>query len=318
MCRKLGDDQSLGYLATILIKVIPFEYAEMTDSIAQGWFTEIFDQQGSAFSLKIRSKLESVQSEFQTIEIFDTETFGKLMVIDGCTMVSSRENFVYHEMMSHVPLFAHPNPVDVAIIGGGDCGTLREVLKHDSVQRVSQIDIDEQVTRMAEKYFPELCESNQDPRANILFDDGIQWIKNCPDGSLDIIIIDSTDPVGPAAGLFAVDFYQDCMRALKDGGMIVQQSESPLYHSKSIIKQIHLDMATAGASSSHTFQFPQVIYPSGWWSCTLASKGGDATSFRIEDSALKSFETQYYNADIHAGGLALPEFLRRDLGLDEV
>lgn len=288
----------------------------MSDSVADGWFTEFFDQEGSAFSLKVRAKLETVQSEFQKIEIYQTETFGNLMVIDGCTMVSSRENFVYHEMMSHVALFAHANPQDVAIIGGGDCGTLREVLKHDGVSRVTQIDIDEQVTRMAEKYFPELCQSNQDPRADIRFDDGIRWIKECPDNSLDVIIIDSTDPVGPAAGLFAVDFYQDCMRALRQGGLLVQQSESPLYHSDSIIKQIHLDMAQAGASSSHTFQFPQVIYPSGWWSCTLASKGGDATDFRIEDAALKTFETQYYNADIHAGGLAVPEFMRRTLGLD--
>lgn len=289
----------------------------MSDSVADGWFTEFFDQEGSAFSLKVRTKLETVQSEFQKIEIYDTETFGHLMVIDGCTMVSTRENFVYHEMMSHIPLFAHTNPEQVAIIGGGDCGTLREVLKHNSVKRVSQIDIDEQVTRMAEKYFPELCQSNQDPRANILFDDGIRWIKECPDNSLDVIIIDSTDPVGPAAGLFAVDFYQDCMRALRQGGLLVQQSESPLYHSASIIKQIHIDMAEAGASSSHTFQFPQVIYPSGWWSCTLASKGGDATEFRIEDAALKDFATQYYNADIHAAGLAVPEFMRRQLGLDQ-
>ncbi|ASP38159.1 spermidine synthase [Bacterioplanes sanyensis] len=288
----------------------------MTHPLADGWFTEIFDQQGSAFSLKVTAHLEQVTSEFQTIDMYDTETFGKLMVIDGCTMVSSRENFVYHEMMAHVPLFSHPNPKRVAIIGGGDCGTLREVLKHPSVEVAYQIDIDEQVTRMAEKYFPELCESNADPRAQILFADGIDWIKQREAGSLDVIIIDSTDPVGPAEGLFAVDFYQDCMRALDQQGVVVQQSESPLYHSDSIIKKIHTDMASAGASTSHTFPFPQVIYPSGWWSCTLASKGGDATVFRIEDAASKSFRTQYYNAEIHAAALALPEFMKRALQLD--
>merc|ERR1711879_191232 len=165
---------------------------------------EVFDQQGSAFSLKVSEKLDSVQSDFQCIDIYQTETFGKLMVIDGCTMVSTRENFVYHEMMSHVALFSHPRPMRVAIIGGGDCGTLREVLKHSDIAQVWQIDIDEQVTRMAEKHFPKLCESNADPRARILFDDGIQWIKNREPESLDVIIIDSTDPVGPAEGLFAV------------------------------------------------------------------------------------------------------------------
>ena len=287
----------------------------MTQPLQNGWFTEVFDQQGSAFSLKITEKLDSVKSDFQTIDIYQTETFGKLMVIDGCTMVSTRENFVYHEMMSHVALFAHPAPKRVAIIGGGDCGTLREVLKHDGVEQAWQIDIDEQVTRMAEKHFPELCESNNDPRANILFDDGIKWIKDCEPESLDVIIIDSTDPVGPAEGLFAVEFYQDCFKALSPEGIVVQQSESPLYHSKSIIRKIHIDMAEAGATSSHTMPFPQVIYPSGWWSCTLASKGGDATSFRIEDAANKSFRTEYYNAEMHAAGLALPEFMRRDLEL---
>jgi len=289
----------------------------MTHPLADGWFTEVFDQEGSAFSLKVKAKIDSAQSEFQTIDIYDTETFGKLMVIDGCTMVSTRENFVYHEMMSHVALFTHPAPKRVAIIGGGDCGTLREVLKHPGVEQATQIDIDELVTRMSEKYFPELCESNDDPRANILFADGIQWVKDCEPESLDIIIIDSTDPVGPAEGLFAVDFYKDCFKALAPNGIVVQQSESPLFHTNSIIKKIHEDMAEAGASSSHTMPFPQVIYPSGWWSCTLASKGGDATSFRIEDAASKSFRTEYYNAEIHAAGLALPEFMRRALGISD-
>ncbi len=289
----------------------------MTHPLADGWFTEVFDQEGSAFSLKVKAKIDSAQSEFQTIDIYDTETFGKLMVIDGCTMVSTRENFVYHEMMSHVALFTHPNPKRVAIIGGGDCGTLREVLKHPGVEQATQVDIDELVTRMSEKHFPELCESNDDPRANILFADGIQWVKDCEPESLDIIIIDSTDPVGPAEGLFAVDFYKDCFKALAPNGIVVQQSESPLFHTESIIKKIHEDMAVAGASSSHTVPFPQVIYPSGWWSCTLASKGGDATSFRIEDAANKAFRTEYYNAEIHAAGLALPEFMRRALGISD-
>ena len=288
----------------------------MTHTLGNDWFTEAFESEGSAFSLKIKAKLDSVTSDFQTIDIYDTETFGKLMVIDGCTMVTTRENFVYHEMMSHVALFAHPNPKRVAIIGGGDCGTLREVLKHPSVEQVFQIDIDEQVTRMSEKYFPELCESNHDPRATILFDDGIKWVKECEPDSLDIIIIDSTDPVGPAEGLFAVDFYRDCFSALRDQGIVVQQSESPLYHTNSIIAGIHKDMGAAGASSSHTFQFPQVIYPSGWWSCTLASKGGDATDFRVEDAVAKPFQTEYYNAELHAAGLALPEFMKRALGVE--
>lgn len=287
----------------------------MSDNSAlkNGWFTETFESEGSGFSLKITEKLESVKSEFQTIDIYATQTFGNLMVIDGCTMVSTRENFVYHEMMSHVPLFAHNNPEHVAIIGGGDCGTLREVLKHQSVRQAWQIDIDEQVTRMAEKYFPELCESNQDPRAHILFDDGINWIKQAAPESLDVIIIDSTDPVGPAEGLFAVDFYKDCFKALKKDGVLVQQTESPLYHTGSIIKNVKTDLADSGFNSSHCFVFPQVIYPSGWWSCTLAKKSGDACEFRMQDAQNKPFSTQYYNVGMHQAGLNLPEFMQKIL-----
>ena len=277
------------------------------------WFTEEFTSEGSAFSLKVKEKLHEEQTPYQLLEMYDTQTFGKLMVLDGCTMLTTRDNFLYHEMMSHVPLFSHENPKKVVIIGGGDCGVLKEVLKHPGVEDVWQIDIDEAVTRASEKYFPELCESNNDPRAHLLWQDGIKWIKEAPQGSIDVLIIDSTDPVGPAEGLFAVDFYKDCNRALGANGILVQQSESPLFHSNSIIKKIHQDLAEAGFNSSHTFPFPQPIYPSGWWSCTLGKKQGDATQFRKNAAHNMEFETEYYSADIHQGALSLPPFMKKIL-----
>ena len=289
----------------------------MTQPFAEGWSSEVMHEHGSAFSLKVTAKLDSVQSPYQLIEIYDTATYGKLMVIDGSNMVTTRDNFLYHEVLAHTALFTHPDPRRVLIIGGGDCGTLREVLKHPNVEKVWQIDIDEMVTRMSEKYFPELCESNHDPRANILFADGIEWIKNCEPGSIDVIIVDCTDPVGPAVGLFASDFYRDCFRALGPRGLLMQQSESPLYHTHSVIRKMHEDLTIAGATSSHTVPFPQPIYPTGWWSCTMASQELDVTSFRIEDSAEKPFRTEYYNAEIHAASLAVPEFLRRSLDMGE-
>lgn len=280
----------------------------------KNWFTEEFTSEGSAFSLKVKEKLHEEQTPYQLLEMYDTQTFGKLMVLDGCTMLTSRDNFLYHEMMSHVPLFSHEQPKKVVIIGGGDCGVLKEVLKHPGVEAVWQIDIDEAVTRASEKYFPELCESNNDPRAHLLWQDGIKWIKEAPEGSIDVLIIDSTDPVGPAEGLFAVDFYKDCNRALGVNGILVQQSESPLFHSNSIIKKIHQDLAEAGFNSSHTFPFPQPIYPSGWWSCTLGKKQGEATQFRKSDAHNMAFETEYYSADIHQGALSLPPFMKKILG----
>jgi len=276
----------------------------------QQWFTEIFQPSGSAFSLEITEKLAEVQSPFQHIEMYQTTQFGKLMVIDGVIMLSSRDNFLYHEMLSHPVLFTHPDPKQVVIIGGGDCGTLREVLKHRSVEQVTQIDIDEQVTRMAEQYFPELCASNQDPRATLLFDDGIKYMREAAPSSLDVVIVDSTDPIGPGEGLFNRAFYQSCYDALKPGGILVQQSESPLIHLP-LLNDMRQAMQDAGFAALQTLNFPQMVYPSGWWTCTLARKAADFNGFRLSDAQQLDFDTQYYNAEIHQASMALPQFMKR-------
>lgn len=277
------------------------------------WFTEVFQNEGTGFSLKVTKKCHEEHSQYQFLEIYETETFGNLMVIDGCVMLTTRDNFLYHEMMSHPALFTHPKPKNVVIIGGGDCGTLKEVLKHSTVEKVTQVDIDERVTRLSEQFFPELCTSNNDPRATLLFDDGIKWVKNAEQGSIDVIIIDSTDPVGPAEGLFAIDFYRDCFNALATNGIVVQQSESPLLHSESIIKKVHQDMKAVGFETTHTLPFPQPVYPTGWWSATIALKKGELSSLRTNAIETKNFETEYYNLGIHQGALATPEFMKRVL-----
>ncbi|MCT6701091.1 polyamine aminopropyltransferase [Rheinheimera sp. 4Y26] len=284
----------------------------MSELISKQWFTEIFQPSGSAFSLQIHQKLAEVQSPFQHIEVYETTDFGNMMVIDGVIMLSSRENFLYHEMLSHPVLFTHPNPQQVVIIGGGDCGTLREVLKHRSVQAVTQIDIDEQVTRMAEQYFPELCASNNDPRVTLLFDDGIKYMREAAPESLDVVIVDSTDPIGPGEGLFNRAFYQSCFNALKPGGILVQQSESPLIHLE-LLNAMREAMKDAGFAALQTLNFPQMVYPSGWWTCTLARKGQPFDGFRREDVDNADFSTEYYNADIHQAAMAWPNFMRRKL-----
>lgn len=273
------------------------------------WFYEHFEQSGSAIGFRVTGKLDEVQSRFQKIEIWDTTDWGKLMVIDGAIMLTSRDNFLYHEMMAHPVLFTHSNPKRVVIIGGGDCGTLREVLKHKEVEHAVQVDIDEQVTRMAEKYFPELCDSNADPRVELLFDDGIEYMKNQAPESIDVIIVDSTDPVGPAEGLFNEAFYTSCVKALRSGGILVQQSESPLVHLP-LIKAMRHHMAAAGFAHCRTLTFPQPSYPTGWWSCTLARKGGELVGFRERGAHSKVFQTRYYNVDTHRAALAAPEFMR--------
>lgn len=278
-------------------------------TLDENWFTEI--HAGTAFSLRIRSKLHEEQSAFQKIEVYDTEAFGRMMVIDGCIMLTDRENFIYHEMMAHPVLFAHPAPKRVAIIGGGDCGTLREVLKHDCVEQVTQVDIDERVTRVAEQFFPQLCAANGDPRARILFDDGIAFIANAEPGSFDVIIIDSTDPVGPAEGLFALPFYRNCLRALARDGILVQQSESPLLHAETILKPLHNDLRQAGFLDVLTLHFPLASYPSGWWTASLAAKDSAISFYREEEAEEIPFATLYYNAAVQRAAAATPEFFRR-------
>ncbi len=274
------------------------------------WITEVCEEGASAFSLKSRDTVFSQQSKFQKVEVFDTVGYGKLMMIDGFNMLSSRDNFLYHEMMSHPALYTHPAPRRVAIIGGGDCGTLREVLKHPEVEQVTQIDIDETVTHAAELHFPELCESNADPRAQLLFRDGIRWVEETVPGSVDLIIVDSTDPIGPGEGLFSPAFYAACHRALDDGGIIVQQSESPLIHQE-LLQRMYRDLLSSGFAEVRTLFFPQPIYPTGWWSATLGSKDRQLDNFRDRDAANAGFETCYYNAEIHRAAFAQPEFFRR-------
>jgi spermidine synthase len=277
-----------------------------------GWFSEVLGELGSAFSLRITAKLHEEQSPYQHIEIYATEAFGNLMVIDGSIMLSARDNFLYHEMLSHPALFTHPAPRRVCIIGGGDCGTLREVLRHPEVEQVTQIDIDERVTRLAEQYFPDLTEGNSDPRARLLFDDGIAWMARAQPASLDLIIVDSTDPVGPAVGLFTQGFFETCLRALAPSGIIVQQSESPLLH-LDILRDMHAAMRAAGFADVKSLFFPQPVYPSGWWSATMARKGEAIVGFREDVVNRRPFATRYYNAEIHRAALAQPEFFRREI-----
>lgn len=278
------------------------------NSTKKKWFTEVCAKSGSAFSLAYTDKLHEEQTPFQNIAIYQTEHFGKLMIIDGCTMLSQRDNFIYHEMMTHPALFNHPEPRDVAIIGGGDCGTLQEVAKHPCVEKITQVEIDERVTRLAEEYFPELCTANSDPRCHLVFADAIQWMQNTAEDSLDIIIIDSTDPIGPAEGLFQLAFYQHCRKALRKNGILVQQSESPLIHWDSISLPMQKEMRTAGFNQVQALFFPLPIYPTGWWSATLAS---DEICL-VRDKQVKQieFDTKYYNYEVHLGAFSTPAFLK--------
>lgn len=275
-------------------------------SLDENWFSE--PALGHAISLELNQKLHEEKSPYQTIEIYETKTFGRLMTLDGLFMLTSRDNFIYHEMMSHPALYNHPNPKDVAIVGGGDCGTLKEVLKHDTVITATQIELDERVTRVSEQFFPELCASNNDPRSTLLFEDAIAWMARAEPNSLDVIILDTTDPVGQAKRLFEEPFYRDCLNALREGGIVVAQSESPLLMLE-VLTDLRSEMKKADFTEVQTIQFPLSTYPSGWWTATQARKGQKFGDFREQMARHKPFATKYYNADIHKACSALPQFV---------
>lgn len=273
----------------------------------QSWFIEKFESEGTCFGLRFNEKLHEERSDYQHIEIYQTDTFGRLMVLDGCVMVTDRDHFFYHEVMAHGSLLRHPDPKRVVIIGGGDCGTLAEVLKHPGVTSAIQIELDERVTRVSEEYFPQLCVRNEDPRASLCFEDGNAWMQRAEPGSVDVIIIDSTDPVGPAAVLFSEAFLAACYQALGPNGILIQQSESPLLHAESIIKPLHNTLAKVGFGQSQTLQFPQPAYPSGWWSATLGFKGEHRDS--VETNVFERLETHYLNHHTYQATAALPAFM---------
>ncbi|NIA02895.1 MAG: polyamine aminopropyltransferase, partial [Planctomycetia bacterium] len=197
----------------------------------------------------------------------------------------------------------HPSPENVLIIGGGDCGCLREVLKHPSIKHVHQVDLDERVTWASMKYFPELCESNNDPRAELSYTDGVAFIEQAESTSYDIIIVDSTDPVGQARRLYTEEFYRACYAGLSDNGILVAQSESPLFH-RDLILSMRSRMADAGFNDTATLFFPQCTYPSGWWSASVAFKADKPSNYRSVD-----IETKYYNNAIHQAAQAMPQFM---------
>lgn len=282
----------------------------------RSWFLERCEEAGTVFGFKVEAELHREKSTYQEIAVYETQRFGRLLVIDGFIMLTERDHYFYHEMLVHPALFTHAAPRRVAIIGGGDCGSLTEVLKHEGVAEVTQVEIDERVTRTAQEFFPAFAAAPADPRARLIFADGIEWMRSVPDESLDVILVDSTDPIGPAQGLFRVPFFADCRRALAAGGVLAQQSESPFLHSN-LICGMRGGMLEAGFTAVATLGFPQPAYPSGWWSVTLARKDANLGGFREAAAERRPFATRYYSAETHRSAFTFPPFVREALGLGD-
>ncbi|MEX0720700.1 MAG: polyamine aminopropyltransferase [Balneolaceae bacterium] len=276
-----------------------------------------FYHERTGLTVGIKKLLFSEQTDYQLVEVYETDTWGNLMTIDGMVMLSEKDEFVYHEMLAHPAMFAHPKPEKVLIIGGGDGGTAREVLKHPSVKHVDMVEIDEAVVRASKEFLPEVG-AWKDERLHVRFEDGITFVKNAK-AEYDVIIIDGSDPVGPAEGLFEKDFFQFCFDALKDDGVLSAQTESPWveeYHSS--IKKV-FDALDDVFSESDMYLGFIPLYPAGMWSFAFASKGIKVQSEEVLKRVEKGLENfgaslNYYNKAVHQGAFALPGFVAGIIG----
>lgn len=274
------------------------------------WITEKVEDE-VALSFKVTKTLFSGKSEFQSVDVVETAGHGRMLLNDGLVMLTERDEFVYHDMISHTPLFVHPNPKKVLIIGGGDGGTAREVLRHKNVEKVVMVEIDKMVVDACVEHIPQTASELSDKRLQLIIDDGLKFVNETKE-KFDVVIVDSTDPVGPAQPLFGDGFYRDIFNCLSDEGIVVSQGESPWYHQT--MQQKLASILAKFFPIVRFCNFHNLSYPGGLWSFSFASKKyhplRDFSECKVAESQM---DFQYYNAEIHKGAFALPTFQQNNL-----
>lgn len=271
----------------------------------QLWCTEN-QTETLGLTARVKETLFAGKSEFQDVAIVDSYQFGRMLVLDGVFQTSIFEEYVYHEMIAHVPLFIHPNPKKVLVIGGGDGGTVREVVRHDTVEKVEMVEIDGMVVEACKKYLPEISAAlnEPNPKLDLKIGDGIQHMADATN-EYDVIIVDCSDPIGPGEGLFTPEFYKNVYKALKEDGLFVQQTESPFYH-RELIKRIQKDVrAIFPITDLYLAHIP--IYPGG---CHCFTFGSKKYGPKDADTSRQTMEMRYHNAEVQQGCFALPNFVR--------
>lgn len=277
------------------------------------WYTEEWTNE-VRFGIKVKNHLFSQKSDFQQIDIFDSYEFGKILTIDGLIMASEKDEFIYHDMIVHPAMATNPHVKRVLVIGAGDGGTVRELTRYAGIERIDMVEIDEVVTRACQKHLPLTAGKLEDPRVNLIFDDGVKFVQAAKDASYDLVIVDSTDPISVGAGLFTTEFYTDCFRILSANGILVNQHESPYFEANA------LEMKRAHSKLAKIFPIAQVYqahiptYPSGHWLFGFASKSLHPTKApKLADWEKLGLETKYYNQALHFGAFALPTYVREML-----
>ncbi|GAB6890994.1 polyamine aminopropyltransferase [Geobacillus sp. FSL K6-0789] len=267
------------------------------------WFTE---KQTEHFGITARivRTLHTEQTPFQKLDMVETAEFGNMLILDGMVMTTQKDEFVYHEMVAHVPLFTHPKPENVLVVGGGDGGVIREVLKHPSVKKATLVEIDGKVIEYSKKYLPEIAGKLDDPRVEVKVDDGFMHIAQS-ENEYDVIMVDSTEPVGPAVNLFTKGFYAGIANALKEDGIFVAQTDNPWFKAD-LIRNVYRDVKEVfPITRLYTANIP--TYPSGLWTFTLGSKQYDPLA--VSDDRFHDIETKYYTKELHKACFVLPKFV---------
>ncbi|MGL4990121.1 MAG: polyamine aminopropyltransferase [Sarcina sp.] len=274
------------------------------------WYTEEHTPE-ARFSIKVKEQLYSGKSEFQTIDVFKSNEFGTFFTLDGLMMVTEKDEFIYHDMIVHVPMATNPNIKNVLVIGAGDGGTVRELTRYKNIENIDMVEIDKLVVDVCRKYLPQTAAKLDDPRVNLFYEDGLKFVRGV-ENKYDLIIVDSTDPFGPGEGLFTKEFYGNCYKALNEDGILVNQHESPYYseYAKNM-KRAHKRI-NESFPISRVYQAHIPTYPSGHWLFGFASKKYDPLNNPVvEDWNKLGLETKYYNTEIHSGAFALPNYVKK-------
>jgi spermidine synthase len=277
------------------------------------WFTDKDDSQ--ALSLRFTGEVfYDVQSPFQRVRILESYKYGKMLALDDMVMTTEQDEFHYHEMISHPAMFTHGNVKNVLVIGGGDGGTVREILRHEGVEKVTMVEIDGEVIKSCKEFLPNIAAAFDNPKLELIVDDGIAFIKEATPASYDLIIVDGSDPVGPAEGLFSVSFYTNCYKALKADGILVAQGESPKFNEKAFAELNHTLQDIFGADKAPVSLFFVPTYPTGMWSFQYGLKGNTHPKAVQKADEIDAFVDtkglRYYNADVHTGSFATPNFVK--------
>lgn len=280
------------------------------------WYTEKHTD-NVKLSIKIDKALYSEETEFQRIDILESKEFGRIFTLDGLMMVTEKDEFIYHDMIVHVPMATNPNIKNVLVIGAGDGGTVRELTRYSSVEKIDMVEIDRRVVEVCKEYLQQTACKLDDKRVNIFYEDGLKFVRN-KENEYDLIIVDSTDPFGPGEGLFTKEFYGNCYKALTEDGILVNQHESPYYdyYAKSM-QDAHEKIY--GLFKIHkVYQAHIPTYPSGHWLFGFASKKYDPIKdLNAEAWDKLDIKTKYYNTDIHVGCFALPTYVKELLKVEK-